>query len=514
MVRQGSPQVDQPRETLRFGGAIVFLASFVLMTLELVAGRVMAPYLGVSIFTWTAIIGVILAGISIGSWLGGKVADTDPKRAHLAVLFFAAGIATILMLFIVPVLGNVLAFAPLPLMVAALVFSTFTFLPTSILLGAVSPLVVKFDLTDLARTGRTVGRISALSTLGSILGTFATGFVLIDLIGTATIVRLSAVALLLLAAWVHAQGVRADKKSAAAGLLFISSLFLPAQCTAESQYYCIRVTDQQEFSVLRLDHLVHSYVSKTNPAELGYEYEKVYAVLLAAVGKSVPRALYVGGGGYTMPRYVAAEYPGSENTVLEIDPGVTKIVHERFGLPRDTSIVTINQDARIAMARMPANETYDFIFGDAFNDYSVPYHLTTREFHTLVKQHLAPDGWYAVNIIDDARHGRFLASTVATLRAQFKTVLVLPLGNNWHDKGRNTFVVLASNAELPTAWRGSAPKNVRTDGEHAADLWERIHFIVSTDDLDRFVAEKKGLVLTDDYVPVDTMLAPVFMDAF
>lgn len=499
---------------MRFGGTIVFLASFVLMTLELVAGRVMAPYLGVSIFTWTAIIGVILAGISIGAWLGGKVADTELKRAHVAVLFFAAGIATILVLFIVPVLGNTLTFTPLPLMVAALVFSIFTFLPASILLGAVSPLVVKFDLTDLSRTGRTVGRISALGTLGSILGTFTTGFVLIDLIGTATIVRLSAVVLLLLAAFVHAQGLRPGKKSAAAGLLFISTLFLPAQCTAETQYYCIRVTEQEDFSILRLDHLVHSYVSKTDPSELGYEYEKVYAVLMAAVGKAAPRALYIGGGGYTMPRYVAAQYPGSANTVLEIDPGVTEIVHERFGLPRDTDIVSVNRDARIALMRMPADESYDFVFGDAFNDYSVPYHLTTREFHGLVKEHLASDGWYAVNIIDDARHGRFLASTVATLRAQFATVLVLPLGENWRDKGRNTFVVLASDAQLPGDWKGSAPTGVRIDGENAADLWERMHYLIPADELDRFVTEKKGLVLTDDYVPVDTMIAPVFADSF
>lgn len=506
--------MDQGRETLRYGGAIVFLASFVLMTLELVAGRVMAPYLGVSIFTWTAIIGVILAGISIGNWLGGKVADTDPKRAHLAVIFFAAGIATILVLFIVPLLGNALLFAPLPLMFAALVFSAFTFLPTSILLGAVTPLVVKFELTDLNRTGRTVGRISALGTIGSILGTFATGFLLIDLIGTATIVRLAAAALLLLGMFVQGQGIRAKKTTAAAGMLFASSLFLPAQCTAESQYYCIRVSEQEDFSVLRLDHLVHSFVSKTDPSELGYEYEKVYAVLLAAVGKQAPRALYIGGGGYTMPRYVAAQYPGSANTVLEIDPGVTEIVHERFGLPRDTTIVSVNRDARIAMVRMPADETYDFIFGDAFNDYSVPYHLTTREFQTLVKKHLAPDGWYAVNVIDDAKHGRFLASTVATLRAQFRTVAVLPLGENWRDKGRNTFVVMASDADLPATWRGSAPKGVRIDGERAAELWERIHYVVSVDELDRFVTEKKGLVLTDDYVPVDTMIAPVFADSF
>lgn len=506
--------MDQGRETLRFGGAIVFLASFVLMTLELVAGRVMAPYLGVSIFTWTAIIGVILAGISIGNWLGGKVADTDPKRTHLAVIFFAAGVATLLVLFIVPMLGNALTFAPLPLMAAALIFSIFTFLPTSILLGAVTPLVVKFDLTDLARTGRTVGRISALGTIGSILGTFTTGFVLIDLIGTATIVRLSAVALLLLAALVHAKGLRADKKSAMVGLLFISSLFMPAQCTEETQYYCIRVTEQEGFSVLRLDHLVHSFVSKSDPSELGYEYEKVYATLLAAVGKQTPAALYIGGGGYTMPRYVAVQYAGSANTVLEIDPGVTRIVHDRFALPRDTDIVTVNRDARIALARMPADKTYDFIFGDAFNDFSVPYHLTTSEFDGLVKRHLAPDGWYAVNVIDDARHGRFLASTVATLRTQFKTVAVLPLGNAWHDKGRNTFVVLAGDAALPESWAGSVPKGVRMDGEQAAEVWERIHYVVPTEELDRFVTEKKGIVLTDAYVPIDTMIAPVFADSY
>ncbi len=506
--------MDQPRETLRFPGAIVFVASFVLMTLELVAGRFMAPYLGVSIFTWTSVIGVILAGISVGAWLGGRIADADLRRVHLATLFLLAGAATFLVLFLVPLIGEPLAESRMPLLLSALVFTTFTFLPAALLLGAVSPMVVKFALTDLGRTGRIVGRISAMGTLGSILGTFATGFFLVDMLGTPTIVRICGGMLIMLGALIHPAWKARSRSTAAIGLLFVSSLFTPQPCTKETQYYCIRISQTAGYDVLRLDHLVHSYVSRTAVGELGYAYEKVYATLIEASGVAVPRALYLGGGGYVMPRYVEHAYPGSANTVLEIDPGVTEIDHARLGLPRDPTIRTENRDARIALRQMPAGETYDFIFGDAFNDYAVPYHLTTREFDELIASHLSTNGLYAINVIDDPHHGRFVASTVKTLQQVFAHVTVVPLGADWRDKGRTTFVIIAGDADVPASFAGVSPRGVRMEGEEGAKTWNDIHYRIPDGELAAFVAAKKGIVLTDDYVPVDMMLAPLFSDSF
>jgi spermidine synthase len=485
---------------------IVFLSNFCILVLELVAGRLTAPIVGVSLYTWTSIIGVILAGISLGNYLGGKIADRWASLTTLAWLFVisAAGSASILWTID---LINPLRDLEAPVIVGVLLIFTAVFLLPSTLLGTISPVVVKLTLADLNRTGDVVGKIYAAGAAGSIAGTFATGFFLISAFGTRLIVWGVAGGLLLLGGIIALSARRRLRYGPLAlfGLfLALSGLawqqgWLGSRCLRETDYYCIRVRqDAKEANVLvlTLDRLVHSYVDPDNPTYLRYGYERVYADVVRAVfpGTSLS-ALFIGGGGYTFPRYLEVVYPGSRIDVIEIDPGVTETAYTELGLPADTTILTVNEDARRFIDHLPADQRYDLIIGDAFNDYSVPYHLTTLEFDQQVAAHLTDDGLYVVNIID-GRQGDFLRGYVNTLQQIFTYVYVSPVVAELGALDRQTYVIVASNRELPIH-----------QAAKSSPLDERF---VSMDELTAYLQQGRRLTLTDDYVPVDNLLAPVF----
>src|SRR5579864_1916446 len=224
---------------------VVFVASCCSLILELVAGRILAPFIGVSLYTWTSIIGVVLAGISLGNYLGGRIADRWPDRRTLGVLLIAGGLASLAILPLINIatsiptgqlvdpnnrLGGVLPLDRAALLIARIVvITTLIFFPPSLILGMVSPVVIKLTLRDLAHTGGLVGKVYALSTLGSILGTFATGFVLVQLLGTRMIV-LGVGIVLVLMALVFGDLIRVGRAALplAAGLILVG-LLVPAR---------------------------------------------------------------------------------------------------------------------------------------------------------------------------------------------------------------------------------------------------------------------------------------------
>ena len=169
---------------MKYARATVFVASFCLMTVELLAGRVMAPYLGVSLYTWTAVIGVILLGVTVGNYAGGRLADRRLSHALLGACFGGAGLSVGLSLVLAPLVGPWLEFSDWRLPVATAVFCLLLFFPAAFFLSTVSPQVVKFDLQDLQQTGTTIGTLGAWSAFGSIVGTFATGFIFTMYFGT------------------------------------------------------------------------------------------------------------------------------------------------------------------------------------------------------------------------------------------------------------------------------------------------------------------------------------------
>jgi spermidine synthase len=490
---------------------IVFVSSGCIMILELVAGRIVAPYVGVSLYTWTSIIGVVLAGISLGNYLGGRLADRWASLRFLGVIFILGGLAS----FGILAVDRLSLFTPdaWPIVLRILALTSVLFFIPCLVLGMVSPVVAKLAVRDLARTGRTVGQIYAAGSVGSIAGTFATGFLLISWFGTHAITWGVALVLLVLGL-LFLLGDRWQLTLFVAPILVGASLFavhrgwLRGPCTRETNYFCIRVhekeRDGEPVRVLTLDRLVHSYTSLSDPTELVYGYEQMYAEVTAyrAQNDRHLRALFIGGGGYTFPRYMEAVYPDSDIQVVEIDPGVTQVAHDMLGLARDTRIVTFNQDARLFLQREPT-QAYDLILGDAFNDFSVPYHLTTKEFNDRVHAWLEEDGLYVVNIIDGPR-ADFLRAYAHTLRQTFRYVYVAPTIDSWRQSPRSTFVLIGSDAPLDQALLATVDAG---DGD---PLLARQ--MLGQDEIAGLLAQGRVVTLTNQYAPVDQMLAPVFRD--
>jgi len=488
---------------------IVFVSSACIMILELVAGRIIAPYVGVSLYTWTSIIGVVLAGISLGNYLGGWLADRWASLRFLGGIFLLGGLTSFGIL-TVDWVGRVTP-GSWPIVFEILALTTLLFFIPSLILGTVSPVVAKLAVQDLSKTGLTVGKIYAFGTAGSIVGTFATGFVLISWFGTHTIVWGVGILLVLLGLLFSLTQQRVLLTVAALGLVG-SSVGVSAQgwltgpCMRETNYFCIKVKEEQReggpVRILILDRLVHSHSSLDDPTRLVYGYEKIYAEVTAyeAARQSEPlRALFIGGGGYTFPRYMATLYPDSQLHVIEIDPGVTAVAYDHLGVTPEMDILTFNQDARLFLEEPPIRP-YDLIMGDAFNDFSVPYHLTTREFNERVKLWLEDDGLYVVNMIDGVR-GDFLRAYLHTLRQTFPHVYLAPTAASWQSSPRTTFVLIGSRSPLDeTAFQ------TIDAGDGEALLAGQLF---SQTEVEALLASGPAILLTDQYAPVDQMLAPV-----
>jgi spermidine synthase len=497
---------------------IVFLSSGAIMVLELVAGRLMAPILGVSLYTWTSIIGVILAGISLGNFAGGIMADRFASRTTLALLFVLSAAASGSILGTVEVTGAITEL-PLPIMVQVLLAFATVFLLPAVLLGTISPLVVKLTLSDLAKTGNVVGRIYAAGAAGSIAGTFLAGFWLISHFGTRAIVW-GVAGLLLLIGLLISWGRRRSLALSLLALLVYGGLspfiwsqnILGSRCLYETNYFCIRVHphgDDPRIQVLTLDRMVHSYVNLDDPTDLRYGYERIYRDVLRAVASpEIPiSTFFIGGGGYTFPHYIEVTYPDSHIEVAEIDPGVTKTAYEHLALPRDTRIVSVNEDARHYLARIPRERYFDLILGDAFNDFSVPYHLTTLEFNQLVADHLTKRGFYMVNIID-GRRGHFVRAYVSTLGRVFRHIYISPVGGEMGSAARQTLVIVAAQHPMPIGDDAPSPG----DSELPVPSSLRDDFL-SQAEWEDYLSQGATVFLTDDFVPVDNLLAPVFSDS-
>jgi spermidine synthase len=502
---------------------ISFIASFCILVIEIVAGRILAPFVGVSLYTWTSIIGVVLAGISIGAYLGGKLADRFPERRTLVWLLLVSGLAT---LSIAPVTNLVAGYHfPTSLMVRILIVTTITFFIPSCILGTISPVIVKLAVRDVATVGNVVGRIYAVSTLGSIIGTFAAGFFLISWMGTRQIL-LSTGMVLLLTGVVWGFFARATRPAAL--FLVLTSLLLWAtygfafrppldaytDFYRESDYFTIKVKratsadGKTPLKALVLDNLTHSYVQMEDPLHIEYRYERIYAdVLRWKFRKDAAfRSLTIGGGGYTFPRYIESAYPHAGIDVAEIDPQITQAAYHYLGLPRTTRIRTYNEDGRWFV--MNCREKYDVIFIDAYNDLSIPYHLTTREFARLLRDIMNPDAILLTNIIDNFQRGLFLPSTIRTLREVFgsENVHLISISPNFEKTRAATFIVLTGRDAVKIRDFESFIRSGSAGGAASAVVPERL--------VEEFVNKSDSMVLTDDHAPVDNLIAPVFEARF
>ena len=522
--------------------ATVFLTGAGLMTVELVASRLIARFLGSSLYTWTGVLGVILAGMSLGNYLGGRMADAAKNLpGRIATMFFAGAAACLAILWLNAWAGASPLLMGLSWPVRILLHVAWAFLLPATVLGTISPMVAKLTLERAAHVGRAIGTLYAWNAVGSIAGTFLTGFYLTAWMGS---VRIVACMALLLAALGLAYALSSRRAGgsprapagATLGFALFFGLFLlsvlPGESIAgvanalklrdasnepnavyfaETQYQALTVTAEEGNPAHRSfyqDTLRHSEVDLSDLGDLKYPYMRIYDALVnRKMGKNdrPVRLLLLGGGGYVFPNVLFRARPGSEIVVAEIDPGVTKAAQEAFGLPKDAPIEIHHLDARNYVAdALRRNRAapgsvppFDMIVCDSVSDYSVPYQLTTKEFMGDVKQLLKPDGLYVMNLIDAYDVGAFMNAIAQTFAEVFPhrgAVSAIPeLGT------RNTTVFVGS--EVPLALEDIADWTTRPGVFHGVVLTDA-HFA----DLR---ARNGECVLTDDWAPVENLLAPV-----
>jgi len=501
------------------------------MVLELVAARLIARHLGSSLYTWTAVIGVVLAGITIGNYLGGRIADRFQAKKALAVLFAISSAACVITVILNNVVGEWIWLWKFSWPMRVFSHVSLVFFIPSTLLGTISPVVAKMALDRGLATGRTVGDIYAWGAAGSIAGTFATGYYLIATMGTVAIIWTVGGTLLLMAIlyWVKfwllyvwaaifiaalTMGIAPADWAKSAG----SSLALREQPNPkviyedESQYCYITVRQNPENPNKRAfyqDKLKHSEIIMGDISDLQYNYEQIHAAITHRFSQDKDKlsVLIIGGGGYVFPRYVEKLWPGSRVDVAEIDPGVTEAAMEAFGLERDTSINIFTMDARNYVNQLLEQERtggpktrYDFIYEDALNDYSIPYQLTTKEFNDKIAQILTDSGVYMIELIDIYNSGLFVGAFINTLEQTFPYVYVITEVEP--PFARSTFVILAAKCQI----------NLENLGEEKPvknlDLW-----ILSDSEIDTLKEKAHRIVLTDNYAPVENLLAPVVRES-
>lgn len=475
--------------------ALVFGSSAAVLVVELVALRLLAPYLGLTLETNTLVIGIALTAIAIGSWAGGSAADRVPPRRTLGPLLAASGV--VVALTPVSVRGAGASGSDgLVLLVAATAI-----LVPGVLLSAVTPMVTKLRLSSLADTGTVVGRLSGIGTVGAIFGTVVTGFVLISTVPVSGILVGLGVLLVVASAAVEVlvRGWRFGVAPAALVVVAgVSAAVAPDACDVETTYHCASVEadpDREGGRTLVLDGLRHSYVDLDDPTHLEFEYVRTIAAAvdtLHPAGDPV-RAYHLGGGGLTVPRWLEATRPGTRSLVSEIDPGVVQVDRDRLGLETGPDLEVRIEDGRLGLARL-ADDSRDLVVGDAFGGISPPWHLTTTEAIEEVRRVVTADGAYVANLIDYGPLD-FARAEVATIGSVFRHVAVAAEPGAFDLAGGGNIVVVASDDPLDIDTLAAAVD--------ARDVPWRV---VSGAELETWVGEAR--VLTDDRAPTDQLLTP------
>jgi MFS family permease len=460
--------------------------------LEILAVRLLAPYVGLTLETTTAIIGAALAGIAAGAAVGGYFADRTNTRRLVVLLLLFGGLLALLIVPVVRWLGPGVSGGNL----AAVGITFVTLVPAAAVLSAVSPAVAHLQLHDLRASGTVVGRLSAWATAGALIGTFGTGFVLVPLMPVSTAVLMIG-AVLVIAGFVLGISSRQLSNGTVAGFALAALALgglngsLHSPCTVETSYNCIVIeadaANPGGYDLI-LDGGHNSYVDLNDPTHLAYAYTKWMAAGIDGMNR--PRtpidAVFIGGGGFTLPEWLAATRPGSHSEVLELDAGLVDADKKWLGLHTSSSLTAHAGDARISMRDVPTNSA-DVVVGDAFSHRTVPWHLMTTEWLDEVKRVLRPGGLYTLNVIDYPPL-ELLKAEAATLLSSFTDVKLVAIQGPYGAPIGGDEVFYASDRRMP--------KTVESSAEGASTY--------GRDDVETLAGTAQ--TLRDDYAPVDQLL--------
>jgi spermidine synthase len=483
---------------------IVFITGAVVMILELVGSRIISPYAGTSLIVWTSLIGIILGSLSIGYSIGGRLADKKPSEKMLGnILLFSALLVGLInsiepiSLFIVQRIADI--------RVASVVIASVLFAPSSVVLGMVPTYAVRLRIKNVKTSGSTVGRLYALSTVGSIVGTFLAGFYLISFFGSSRILLLMAIILAATSLLAFTLNLRR--------VLIVVGLILMAHSVhsgiqrviysgyivedVDSNYSRVMVT---KFFEKETERPILALITGRayNPVGLQtavYEDDKTstsaYIQYFTDAENLVPnldKVLLLGGGGYAHPRSFVERHKDAQIDVVEIDPILTKMAEKYFGLEDEERINIFHQDARTFLnsASLDNNtKKYDMVFVDVFSaSDAIPFHLTTLETISEIKNILNSNGLVVMNTISSVEGdtGKYFRAQLSTYEKVFPFVHFYLVDEQDVRKIQNIIIVAGDwDFEKLAKDNLSEPFSSLYEGEVELDV----------------------PVLTDDFAPVD-----------
>ncbi|MEK7555547.1 MAG: fused MFS/spermidine synthase [Patescibacteria group bacterium] len=486
-----------------------FLAGFSLMTVELISTRILAPYVGASIYTWTSVIGVILLGLSVGNYLGGYLIDKYRSLKTLFSFFILSSLFTAA----IPILttqAQFFVFLDLLLPIVIILISIILFFLPAVFIGTLYPSILKFYSEDVGTIGLKSGQLSSLWSIGSIVGTFLTGFYFIGHIGNNTTIFFISAVLFINGLFFY----RPKIKNLIILIVISATIIYSPQLinkqnnvifNHESNYYTIRVVDGVHnifgnIRVLFLDFDAHS-AEGLDGQQLN-TYPEIYPVF-SVLKSNIHNILTIGGGSYLIAKNFSDFYKNSKITVVEIDPAVTKTAEEFFNL-KSYPIQTVISDGRIFLQKN--NQKYDLIFSDAYNSFvSIPWHLATKEFNDLAKSHLTDGGIYAVNFTSAfyGKNSAFFRSMLSTFKKTFENYQIFSFGEVFPTDPQNIILVgVNSNEQIDPL-----------------ELREKIMALKNGELLSSKLVIKKplddnALVLTDNFAPIEKLMTPLINNYF
>jgi spermidine synthase len=484
----------------------VFASGVASMGLEILAGRIIAPQFGSSIYTWGSIIGVFLTALSYGYYRGGKQAASEATNGRMARVFLLTAAYVAVLIVLGDFLVRGLATLPLPSRFASLPVITVLFGPPTYLLGYVSPYAA--ELSQKEGLGEASGHVYALGTIGSIVGAFATTFVLIPSLGVDEIafafglLSVGTAVVLLRPGWTRSNVA----VTALLLLVLVAALAGPAVGLSvegvvvyetQTPYQELQVVDRGDTRVLFLDGQKHSAMDLEEPNRHVFDYTRYFHLTLLFAEEDVDRVLFVGGGGFTGPKRFANDYDATVD-VVEIDPDVISVAKRYFRLEESEQLNVINGDGRQYLRE--TNRTYDVIVMDAYKKDKVPFQLTTQEFMQLASDRMDEDGVLLTNIISapSGPASKFYRSEHKTIDSVFGSVYSFPTVGG---AVVQNVEVIATKSDTRVSEETLLARNDRRD--IGIDLASEIGNYRDPP------ATTNVPVLTDDYAPVDSLLDPM-----
>ena len=486
----------------------VLVSGVASMGLEILAGRMIAPQFGSSIYTWGGIIGVFLAALSYGYWRGGKQAAAQASNERMARLFLLTALYVALLVFAGDILLRMTSGFPVPSRFASLPAITLLFGPPTYFLGYISPYAA--ELSRKEGIGAASGHVYALGTIGSIVGAFATTYLLIPSLSIESIGLVFGLLSVGTAVALSSPGIDLERAlsvvavtivlvaatgSGAAGVAVEGRIVYQTQ----TPYQELEVIDVGDRRTLYLDGQPHSAMDKTDPTRHVFDYTQYFHLpfLFADSEEEIDRVLFVGGGGFTGPKRFVEEYDVTVD-VAEIDPVVIDVAKEYFAVEESERLNIYNEGGRQFLRE--TDREYDLIVLDAYRKDKVPFELTTVEFMELANDRLSEDGMLFANVISapSGPASQFYRAEYKTMQAAFPQVYSFPT-----DAGvgiQNIEMIATKNATVLTEEELRARNERREIG---IDLATEINTYRRT--------EETGDVplLRDDRAPIDSLLDPM-----